>query len=236
MTGAGLMLPLPATIAAAESHGGPAIDNVLTPDPREAFVAGGAFAITLDLGAIVAVDTFFIGYTDAVGGLAWSASVPGGAVVASGGFLTSYRRAPMRHAATVLNQPIMTQYLTFSAAGPMTIGVVAAGLSIRADYEWGGGRPISDTGRADRLATGFGIERGVTAGGWSWTFAGVDDDTAERLYALALDAGTTETVLAFEDAASIRNEAWHWGTLTRLEPYSRQAPGENKWAMQVQEW
>lgn len=237
--------PLPIAAIAASAGSGAA--NLLTENPREAFVAAaaGAASVTIDLGAAVEVDTFFLGFTNAAAADRFTISIGEGSVqqVAAGTFAHSYRWSALRHAFAVLPAPVTTRYVTIATttAAGLIAGVVAVGRSIRpwAGHEFGGGRPISDGSQVDRLASGgFGIERGVAAGGWQWTMPALTDEERDRLYALALDVGVGGTVLVLEDPETVlgANEAAHWGVLQKLEPYVRQQPGETKWAMQVGDW
>lgn len=241
--------PLPFAVrGGAATSAGVGAANLLSPAPKEPWTAtaAGPF-ISIDLGAIQLVDTFFVGFTTAPAGLPLTIAVGDAQPVAVGQstFAASYRRNPLRHAVVMLDAPIATRYIRFTvgdaSTAAMTIGALAAGLSIRPSvgHEWGAGRPIADTARVERLADGsFGIQPGATAGGWQWTLPALTDDERDRLYALALDAGTSTTVLVVENdiGGPAGNEAIHWGLMTKLEPYARQQPGESKWAMQVQDW
>lgn len=237
-----ILHPLPIAIDVAASSAGAGHASVLTPDPREAFIAGAVPAtIVLDLGAPSPIDTLFVGYTDAPAGSLVTAAFDGGPVEAMTPIAHSFRRAPLRHALIRLPAPRVAQRATLQLAGGGAIGVVAAGLAlaIGSGYEQGSGRPISDPTRVERLlGGGLAIEAGVAAGGFAWTLPALTDDERDRLYALALDAGIGTTLLVAEriDRAEGANEALHWGTLTRLEPWARQQPGETKWALQVQDW
>lgn len=241
-----MVAPLPAAVVAANTTAGAGQGFLLTPDPREAFVAGGAgdAAIALDLGGVTSVDTFFLGFTNRDAGAAVDvyAGAGDGALIGSATVAHSYRRAPRRHAALLLAAPRVDRYfrIVSRGAGQLVAGVAAVGLSLRPagfDQDWG--RPISDTTAVQRQQLGsFGIDPGVTAGGLEWTMPGLTDDLRDRLYALQLDLGVGGTILVGEDADATPglNERLHWGLLTKLEPFARQAPGESKWTMQVQDW
>jgi hypothetical protein len=235
---------LPVGITASAGAGAA---NLLTENPREAFVAAaaGAATITIDLGAAYDIDTVFLGFTNAAATDTFTVSVGsgGGAQVAAGTFAHSHRRAPLRHASVVLPATVSARHVTIatSTAAALIAGVVAVGRAIRpfSGHEWGSGRPITDTSQVDRLQSGsFAINRGVASGGWQWTMPNLTDDERERLYALALDVGIGGTVLVIEDPdpGFGLNERVHWSLLARLEPFARQQPGESKWAMQIGDW
>lgn len=252
----------PATIAistgAGMSSAGTGHANLLTPSPREAFVAAaaGTCDLVIDFGAnnATALDTVFLGYTNAAAGAALSLYRGSDTtnLLWAGTMLHSYRAAPLRHGAIVLPAPTAaSRYYRLrvdSAAAPLVAGVVAVGTALRpgkgnalpgTGVELGSGRPIADTGRIDRLlGGGFGIQRGTAAGGWQWTLPSLTDVEREQLYALQLDLGGTSPVLVIEDPEQTlgANEGAHWGYLTKSEPWGRQAPGETKWALQVQDW
>ncbi len=241
-----IMQPVAALVVPGRSSAGSGLENVLTPNPREGFLSSSANpGITIDLVPQQMIDTVFIGFTTAPAGQSVrlyidNATVPVAVTVIG----HSYRRSPLRHAVVCLDLPVTASRVrvVIDAAAGAAIGVLAAGLSIRPSggHDWGSGRPVVDAGRADRLADGaFGIMRGGRAGGWQWTMPALTDEERDRLYALALDAGTTETVLVCEGgdmSAAGANERLHWGLLTKLEPYGRQSPGISTWSMQVQDW
>lgn len=241
-----IMQPEPASVVPDQSSAGSGLANLLTPSPREAFAAAaaGAATITIDLGSAKPVDTFLLGFTNATAADTVAIQAGGGLPqVFAGNFAHSYRRAPLRHAVARLAAPVQTRFVRFTAttAVPLVAGVVAAGLSIvpASGYEWGSGRPIYDTGRAERLlGGGFGIQPGAVAGGVQWSMIALTDEERDRLYALSLEVGGWNTVLVVEDpdATPALNERVHWGLLTKLEPFERQQPGESKWTMSVQDW
>lgn len=241
MSALAIVQPLPFALVPASSSAGQDIVQLLTPDPREAFVVPGVpVRLVIDLGTAQPVDTIFAGFSDARADAIWSVSVdPGFRQVHVGPVAHSYRRAPLRHGLVVLPSPVVTRYVRIEVAAT-ALGAVAVGLAIRPEgHEWGGGRPIQDGTRVERLAGGgFGIAPGAVSGGWQWTMPGLSDELVERLYALALDAGIGGTILVVEDPddGPALNERIHWGLLTRLEPFARQQPGDTKWAMQVQDW
>jgi len=242
-----IVRPLACTPVAALSSAGSGLDNLRTPDPKEAFLAAGAgqTVLTVDFGALVSIDTVLLGFTNLPAGVAIELfagqdfAVPIGTTVTAG----SYRAAPARHAFAVL-APVQLRYLRLrvAAAGARLVaGVVAAGRALRPssgiEQDWG--RPVADTSTVTRLpGGGFGVDRGTTTGGLSWTMPALTDEERDRLYALQLDLGIGDTLLVLEQTTQgpAANEAVHWSKLTKLEPFARQAPGESKWAWQVQDW
>ena len=237
--------PLPLTVLPGSSSAGSGLANLLTPHPREAFVASaaGATTITVDLGAATPIDTLFLGFTNLPTGAAVTVTRDGGQALAATAAAASYRRAPLRHAVAMLDAPVAARVLTFAvtAATPLVAGIVAAGLSLRpAGFEPDWGRPISDASRVERLFDGaFGTARGGTAGGLTWTWPVLTDVERDQLYALALDVGVAGEVLVVEPgfAGAAGNEAIHWGKLAKLQPFERQPTlTETKWSLEVQDW
>ena len=106
-------------------------------------------------------------------------------------------------------------------------------------HEWGAGRFIEDTGTAERLfGGGFGIDEGVAAGGYQWTFGDLQPAETEALYQLVKERRTTRTVLVVEDPEQSPglNERIHWGLFRKLEPFERADPLNTKWSLSVGDW
>lgn len=241
-----LVQPLAVTAIAGTLEGAA---RLASPSPREAAVSGvaGARTIDVDLGAVVTIDALFLGYTSLGDGASFT--VTGGAAGYAEQQLpplavaTSRLANRQRHCALVLAQPVAVRYLRLAANLPAgsAIGVFAAGLAIRpaSGHELGGGRFVTDTGVATRtFGGGFGFSPGARAGGWSWTLPDLSDAEVDAIYGLQLDAGGAATVLVVEDPdlALGLNERIHWGRLTQLQPYERQAPGMTKWEMRIEDW
>ena len=222
--------------------------RLITPSPREAAVCvgGGDRTIDVDLGAPVALDTLFLGYSNASGG-AWHASC-GVSDYTSTALpdvaLASTRLTRARHYLAVLAVPVVARYVRFSAAAVpagLTLGLLAVGLALRPalGHEWGAGRFVTDTGSATRLQTGgFGLASGSRSGGWQWTLAELTDEEVDAMYGLQLDVGTSSPLLVVEDPDPTAglNERIHWGVLTKLDPNERRAIADVKWDMRIEDW
>jgi len=219
-----------------------------TPAPREAATtAGGARTIDVDLGAVLSIDTIFLGWVDGAGDAGFTVTGGAGSYTTSeiGAMAPSPSRlaSPRQHYVLVLDQPKAVRYVRLATADlpACSIGVIAVGLSIRPQWghEYGGGRFVTDTGVVTRLADGgFGTARGARAGGWQWTLGDLDDAETDALYGLQLEYGQTDTVLVVEDPDQTAglNERIHWGLLSRLEAYERQDTSKTKWSMRVDDW
>lgn len=227
----------------------PNVARLLTPDPKEAAIdaAGGARTIDIDLGLVRTFDTIFLGFLGSFN-FTLSYGSAGYAEVNLANTLRSDLIAPeladpIRHAVAVLAAPVNGRYIRISGAFPagFTIGVLAVGLSFQAfwGHEWGAGRPVEDTGTAERLiGGGFGINEGVRVGGYQWTFGDLTDAETRQLYTIARDRGTTRSVLVVEDVDQSvgLHERVHWGLLDRLEAYERTHPGNTRWNLRVRDW
>lgn len=226
----------------------PNVSRLLTPDPKEAAItaSSGIATIDIDLGSVQSIDTIFLGYTsghsgEGVGllyGTAAYDTTPGPLIPIGDSDLI----APRRHFLQVLPAPISARYirLTKDYAANYAIGVVAVGLAFRPTWghEYGSGRIIESTGTAERLfGGGFGIDEGVTAGGWQWTFGDLQEADRKALYAIARNLGETKTVLVIEDPASTElTDACHWGLFRKLEAYERLDPKNTRWSFQIGDW
>ena len=224
--------------------------RLLTPDPREATgvtTASATQTIDIDLGAATSIDTVFLGYANAsaypaaigmtYGVASYTETTAANIVVApSIGF-------PFRHYFTQLAAPVTARYIRLSLPLPAgaTFGVLAVGAAFMSQlgHEWGGGRFVTDTGSATRLqGGGFGIDEGVAAGGYQWTFGDLTADETQRLYLIQRNRRTTRTLLVVEDpeVSPGLNERIHWGLLGKLEAYERLDPINTKWSMTINDW
>lgn len=245
-----IVRPMPLTLMA----GAVAVNaaNVLTADPKETATLGsgaGTYFFDFDLGSVQSIDTMFAGFVSPdvsqvgfrYGTVASTDTTLNGAVPTQASVMVN----PTRHYLQVAAAPFNARYLRFQFTQPAgvagTVGVVAAGKAFRPTWghEFGAGRPIEDTGTAERLLSGgFGTYEGVCAGGYQWTFGDLSDAELEALYAIAMDRGNTRPVLVIEDPtqSSGLNERIHWSLFDRLEPYERQVPGASRYAFKVRDW
>jgi hypothetical protein len=240
----------PVPIVAVTTGGGVAEPgNLATSNPREAASssADGSF-VTIDLGQAYLVDTVFVGYIYG-GGAALTAQFGVGSVDTQGPSLPLanttrlQRRGPVaRHAFNRTAAPVNTRYVQISGiSAGMTIGVVAVGLAFEPTYgaEIGAGRPITDTGLAERLKSGaFGNDPGVRVSGYAWTLGDLQEVDRDRLFDIVMNVGTTESVLVAEDPdlTAGLNERLHWGQLGKLETYERVDPLNWRWALSIGDW
>lgn len=233
-----ILAPLP---IAGVTGPGTAPANLLTPDPREAWIApGGNPALTIDLGVAATFDTVFLGYV----------AVPAGQITLQADtVLGAANLAPARlvsrpaHALLVLAQPVTARNLTLTVAAGAAFSagilMIGDGFTPGWNYEWGAGRTPIDTGTRDRLqGGGFAIDLGIRKSSWQCTLGDLTDDEREQLYAIALDRGQTQPVLLVEDPAQTAGlaERIHYGTFDRIEVYERKDADLNSWAVRVEDW
>ncbi|MBA2717739.1 MAG: hypothetical protein H0U52_00660 [Chloroflexi bacterium] len=245
-----LMILRPYGLAASSVPANANLSRVLTPDPKEAvFLTAGTHNINFDIGSVANVDTVFLGFT---GSAAWSITYsvdgvnysqwPGNPALRSD-LVSPYLWSPVRHALAVLANPVLARYVTISAtvAADFPIGLVVIGAKVQSfwGHEWGAGRPIEDTGTAERLfGGGFGINEGARVSGYQWTFGDLTDQEMLDLFALAKDRGTTRPVLVVEDPDQTvgLHERIHWGLLDRLDAYERTHLSNTRWNMRIRDW
>jgi hypothetical protein len=248
----------PLDVAAPPTAGGAAgagsgAANLLTPDPKEVWVAGavGVSTIDIDLGAAMDVDTFFLGFTNATAGATWLIQkgtglgtgltdlVPAGTAMRAADSLGP-RHHGLAHLAAVANARYFRITVTQTGAEPLQAGALMLGKAFVAPYELGGGRQAIDTGaREDLLGGGFGIGEGVVKAALRWTFIDLAPADRRALWELVRDRGETKPVLVVEELGEGDeglNEEMHYGVLDQLEAYERQAPGQTRWALRMTEW
>jgi hypothetical protein len=242
-----IVRPLPFTIPSANiTNSG----NLLTPDPKEVATqgAGSAAFVDIDLGATFSIDSFFVGYLSSNMGsvdISYGTASSTTNSLATVAVQSSVLPAPDRHRAYVHTSAVSARHIRFSFPSPGgsagTLGVLAVGLSVPITWghEYGAGRPVEDTGIAERLFSGgFGIFEGVRVGGYQWTFGDLLDGEVEALYALQRALGITKSVLVIEDPTQSDglNERTHWSLFDRLETYERGVPGASRYAFKVRDW
>jgi len=226
--------------------------RLLTPNPKEAASTATWGNIALDYGVPVTIDTAYLGYHNGGAGQQWAVGTTnstGNAIIEtlvptqvmqSPGIGTPY------HGFYRADAPLTSRYwLVQTNGGPSAIavvaGVLALGLSWSAawGHEWGAGRFIEDTGTAERLfGGGFGIDDGVAAGGYQWTFGDLQPEEVDPLWLLVKNRRTTRSVLVVEDPERSPglNERIHWGLFRKLEPFERLDPLNTKWSLSVGDW
>jgi len=246
--GASITRPLALTISGTGMTG---LQRLLTPEPKEvAVAAGGAVALTIDLGAVQLVDTVFIGFTSAPPTITLQLSYG-----VAGGFTSAFEPAtapldtrlftPRRHFAVDLAASVSARYIGVAGTLPAgtEIGVVAVGRRFcpAFGHEAGAGRPLSSTATtARRPDGGIGSDGGVTYGGFAWTYGDLTDSERDDLWAIVRDRGFDLPVLVVEEAGtpfSAQAERYHWGTFTRIDTYERKVPDtKTVWSLRVDDW
>lgn len=238
--------------AVASSSAEASAQNLLTDDPKEVFTASGAGPrnIFLDLGSAVTVDSFYVGYSNALAGTMRPFTVTNlagaGPVALNPAVVVRAADAKTERASRLvrLAAPVTSRYFQFaleSNVAAWQVGQVRVGLAFEAEWdrEWGSGRRPVDTGRSTALlGGGFGTQDGVRKGAYSWTFGDLTEEEVERLWAIYLRRGTTNPVLVNEwDGATVgANEKLHYGLFQRLDAFERREPNATKWAMELEEW
>lgn len=245
-----LLKPQPILAMAISGVGASGLANLLTPSPKEALVATGVgvLGITVDLGAEVEADCFFLGFTnahaDALWGVATRPTIAGAATPFGASQLIKRPESiGPRHHGLIVSAPQTSRFFYFetvqSGAAPLEIGAIMLGKGLVIPHEFGGGRSIVDTGAKEALADGgFGLGAGAIKASLRWSFTDLDEATLAQLWALARDRGERRPILAVEDAADTvgRDERIHYGLFDRFETYERQNPDQTRWSMSMTEW
>lgn len=246
----------PAEAAAVTVSTGAGGDNLLTNDPKEAWISGsgGAVYAVLDLGTAQPIDFVYLGSVNGVADTSWSVSysAANAAGTGSSALVTTVAPVPrarggLMHLLVRLAAPVTARYIRVNAdqgsgGAALTAGILRAGLSFRPEWgqEWDGGRAPLDTGTRERLVSGgFGVELGVRKSMFEWTFADLSEAEREELYAFCIDVGETIPFVMVEDIGDgvpASHETVHWCTFDRLDYYRRRDPRSSRWAFRIEEW
>lgn len=246
----GTLIIAPEPIAAVAVTSGTGADNLLTPSPREIWLAGSTAAqnIDIDLGEPVAIDSFFVGSTNAATAAMWTIWNATG----MGSGLTQIKAAGPARAADSLGphhcfhrlaEPVVSRYFRIqiaqAGAAPVYAGNVVLGLAFEKHREYGPGRtPIDTALRQDLTDGGFGFGDGVVKSSFAFSFIDLSAAEKNRLWAIEKRLGLRKPVLVVEDAdlAAGMNEALHYGVFERFQPYERANSREWKHAGSVIDW
>lgn len=250
-----MVIVAPLAWAAQSVNVGTGVDFVATPDPKEAWVSGGASTTAtfeLDLGSAQQFDSIFVGFV--AGPAAPTFTLKSGVAAstetthftAQSVYAPSSLSSPLRrHLFRRLAAPVTHRYVQFAfapgAAVVASIGVIAVGLAFQPTYnrEKGGGRRPIDTRRVERLASGgFGSGPGVTKRGFRWTLGDLSDAELDQLEWLALDRGNADPVIVVEDPdlTTGLNERICYGVFDQFEFYERGDPSKHRWGLGAEEW
>lgn len=244
----------PSAIAASRGSGAA---NLLTPSPKEVWVDsadGSAVTISLDFGAVVPIDTVFLGFVfPPAAGATWT--ITGGAagytdatLKASGALraVDSASRSPQRTHAFWKGAVSNVRYLRLSmtqpaASGALRAGIVLAGQAWQPEFnmEFGNGRRVVDTGTVASLPDGgFSTMPGARKRVFSWTLGDLSMAEADELEEMLLDHGETIPLLvvADPDATTGQRNRIHYGLFVGLKAYSRDDPAKTKWDFEFEEW
>lgn len=228
------------------------MERLLTAEPKEAhFIPSDAINhyIDLDFGRPVTIDTVYLGYHNGVGvSTLWLQTLAG-----LGGEVTSHPLAG-QIAAVGFGEPAQSAWqipatvarffrvAIFPNGQSFFAGVLAAGPSIAPihGHEWDSGRIIEDTGSVERrLDGGFGIDDGVAAGGYEWSFDSLQPAEVATIYRWAKERRTTRSILVAEEGGGpgvFPSDCLHWGLFDKFERFSRRDPENTRWALRVRDW
>lgn len=244
----------PSAIAVSRGSGGA---NLLTPSPKEVWADsadGSAVTISLDFGAVVAIDTVFLGFIfPPAAGATWT--ITGGAagytdstLKASGALraIDSASRSPQRTHAFWKGAVSNIRYLRLSltqpaASGALRAGVVLAGKAWQPQFnmEFGSGRRVIDTGTVASLPDGgFSTMPGARKRAFNWTLGDLSVAETDALEELLLDQGETIPLLVVgdPDATVGQRNRVHYGLFTGLKAYERRNPAQTRFDFQFEEW
>jgi hypothetical protein len=241
-----IIRPIPAQIAA----GGSGVANLLTPSPREVWIAPGvgAQAIDIDLSSAQAVDAFYLGFTSARADALWTIQ----SIAAMGAVATAthVNAQPLRLAGNIrdrfpafarLPDPVVGRYFRVIVNQPVVaieIGNLVVGLALEWPYAYGSGRQPIDASRVVDLPDGgYGVDASVVKASLQWRFVDLDDEALDKLWAIAEDRGEHRPLVIVEGPTSPpKATSVHYGLFRRFESFEREDAAATKWSLTVAEW
>lgn len=245
-----IIRPESITAIAASSNNGDAA-AMLTAPPREVWLSAAAavHTIDIDLGSVMAIDSLYIGSTNAAA--AATLTVSRGTGLGAG--LTAEGTVNLRLAAAegprysgLFTRPLAApnaRYfritITLPAAAVLEVGVVAAGYAFRRPVAYPTSRIAIDTAtRTDLWDGGFGVGDGVTKAGYRFKFVDLDTAARDQLWSLVSKRGNRKPVIVIEDdeALPLADTSVHYGLLDRFEPWERANAVDTIWSMGMVEW
>jgi hypothetical protein len=250
--GKGIGIVTPLAVSAVVVSDGTGSTNLLTASTRETWRAGavGASTIDLDLGAVVSLDTVFLGFTNATASSTWAIATmtgPGGAGVAvispSASLRVPNSIGARHHAFRRLGEPVSTRYLRItvnqvSGSVPLQAGILLVGLMIERPYEYRSGRVAIDLSKKTELKDGgFGIDKAAIVSSYRFTLSGLTDDQVEELWQTVMAVGESGPILIVEGHdGDVRFSYLHYGLFQRLEPYEREEAQDTRWGLSIRDW
>lgn len=247
----GISIVTPLAIASVTVSDGTGSANLLTASTRETWRAGsvGSSTIDLDLGAVVSLDTVFLGFANASASATLSISTisgPGGAgltVISPSALLrVPHSIGARHHAFRRLAAPVSTRYLRISVhqvAGsvPLQVGILLVGLAIERPYEYRAGRVALDLSKKTELKDGgYGIDKAAIVSSYRFTLSGLTDEQVEELWQIVMTVGESSPLLIVEGHDTVRFSHLHYGLFQRLEPYEREEPEDTRWGLSIRDW
>ncbi|MDT7533724.1 hypothetical protein OVY48_09840 [Sphingobium sp. SA2] len=253
-----ILITPPAAISALTVSRGSGADNLLTPDPREAWVdstVGTPVTIDIDLGIARVIDTVFLGslfnaHPDATWAISGGLAGYGDVSILAIGVLRvpergDWRRRTMSHALW-FGAKHLVRYLRIAItqpgdATPLSIGalIVGEGFQPRLNKEWGAERGVRDSSSVTRLpGGGVSVVEGARYATYGWTLGDLSTVEADVLFELVLDRGESRPVVVVEDPATsigLRNRI-HYGALTGLRSFTRRNVAQTSWQLVCEDW
>lgn len=213
-----MALMRPYAPAAISVTNGAGYANLLTPDPKEAWLPPTATSadqvVELDLGSIKYCDCFYIGGLVPVGAaytvyLSLTTPATGGTQVINSRLFpiargvgesrdfVSFAGMPARYV-SIAYKPI-----NGASGGQASIGIARVGRQFVPTWgrEWESGRQIFDTVNKERLmGGGFGLNAGVRKSGYDWTFGDLLDTELYELFDFLKEVGEGGPMIMVEDS------------------------------------
>lgn len=229
--------------------------HLTDPQPKVIWKAAASGQVTLDidLGSIQAVDSVFLGFTNANAATTWEIRASSSLIFLGNAssivkdfsaFRTSSDETLSHHHGFWTGHSVAARYmrLTISQShAPFEAGTLVIGQSFRPryNYDWGAGRSLTDLSTTRTLRGGQqDVFQDAIVPNWRFVLGNLDDMELAKLWKITKKHGKSTPLLVVEDPDTPLDlqEALHYGTFRDINAYERRNASKNRWEFTIQHW